>query len=497
MSTIDASAARGTVMPFSRSSLFLVSGTAVMVALADWLFYDQPVGWTAGLYTAALVALVLLRYPHLLRQRAAVIVAAGLEGLCLQMVTMPGGLEIVAAAMGLSMLAMTGSSGWVSSPFEWTERWAAFVGKGWTRLFRDAKFVGRNRGSLGWLALWAAPLGMGMVFVWLFAEANPIIERWADDVSRQISELFTHTDALRVATWCFVAAWVWALLRFVKRPGLTRWLGSIAAEEGGPAVSPQFIVRCLVVFNAVFAVETLLDMVYLVGGRHLPAGLTYKEYAHRGAYPLVVTAMLAGAFVLLTFRGRRPAESMKTARRLVYLWLAQNVLLMIGSMWRLHLLVANTMITRWRIAAAVWMILVAVAFALVFVRIITGRANAWLVRTAAVVSAAVVYLFCFLPVDGYITSYNARHCREIVPGGELTFYIAYHESLGPEALPGMLWLRARSKDAFLNEKLSESISRLRLELAERQSTWRGWTWRNQRLVNDGVLGDRSLAELTR
>ena len=65
------------------------------------------------------------------------------------------------------------------------------------------------------------------------------------------------------------------------------------------------IVHCLAVFNIIFALQTLLDVIYLCGGAALPRGLTYASYAHRGSYPLIAAALLAAAFVIVTFRPGR------------------------------------------------------------------------------------------------------------------------------------------------------------------------------------------------
>jgi hypothetical protein len=55
----------------------------------------------------------------------------------------------------------------------------------------------------------------------------------------------------------------------------------------------------LILFNAMFLIQTCLDMLYLWGSATLPDGLTYADYAHRGAYPLIVTALLAGWFAIV------------------------------------------------------------------------------------------------------------------------------------------------------------------------------------------------------
>ena len=60
--------------------------------------------------------------------------------------------------------------------------------------------------------------------------------------------------------------------------------------------------RSLILFNALFALQTGLDLAYLWGGANLPDGMSHAEYAHRGAYPLIATALLAAGFVLIAMR---------------------------------------------------------------------------------------------------------------------------------------------------------------------------------------------------
>src|SRR5271166_461334 len=77
--------------------------------------------------------------------------------------------------------------------------------------------------------------------------------------------------------------------------------------------------------------QTSMDMFYLWGAATLPVGLTYADYAHRGAYPLVVTALLAGWFAIVTTKpGTEPARSAFT-QRLTLLWIGQNLLLVVSS----------------------------------------------------------------------------------------------------------------------------------------------------------------------
>ena len=66
--------------------------------------------------------------------------------------------------------------------------------------------------------------------------------------------------------------------------------------------------NALLMFNVMFALQTGLDLAIVSGGAALPEGLSYASYAHRGAYPLVVTALLAGVFAI-TALSERPCHA--------------------------------------------------------------------------------------------------------------------------------------------------------------------------------------------
>ena len=152
------------------------------------------------------------------------------------------------------------------------------------------------------------------------------------------------------------------------------------------------ILRSLLLFNLLFAVQTILDMAYLWGNVTLPADISYASYAHRGAYPLIVTALLAAGFVLIAMKPGGAAERSKVIRPLVYLWVAQNVLLVASSILRLDLYVQIYLLTWWRIAAFVWMVLVAFGLILIVARIALNRSDEWLIRANLVTLTATLYV---------------------------------------------------------------------------------------------------------
>ena len=203
-----------------------------------------------------------------------------------------------------------------------------------------------------------------------------------------------------------------------------------------PIFTTTAIMRSLVLFNLLFAVQTVMDIKYLWGSAALPAGMTYAAYAHRGAYPLIVTALLAAGFVLAAMRPDSDAEYSPLIRALVFLWVGQNVLLVVSAIMRLNLYVEIYLLTYWRVAAFVWMAIVAVGLILVVARIVLYRSNAWLVGANLIVLTLTIYVCSFVNFANLVASYNVDHARS-VGARQYRSDFNYLLSLGPQAIPAL------------------------------------------------------------
>ena len=247
---------------------------------------------------------------------------------------------------------------------------------------------------------------------------------------------------------------------------------SIDSERRQPTV----LITTLLVFNALFAVQNGLDATFLWSGANLPDGLTFAEYAHRGAYPLVATALLAGAFVLLTFQTSGTAQTHRSARWLVYAWIVQNAILTLSSAWRLQLYIDAYALTRLRLAAFLWMGLVAAGLIYILIRIARHYGNGWLLRINAATAFGLLYVCAFLPRDAFIASYNVAHCQQQTGHGP-AIDLDYLAELGPGALPALRTLRRNPELAY---GAGLRVSRLESEVARDLRDWRGVTlqkWR--------------------
>ena len=339
------------------------------------------------------------------------------------------------------------------------------------------------------------PILLTCGFGLLFAAGNPVVGGWLAMVD--LSALLTLLNPYRLFVWSVAVLLAWPFLRARVHP-----FSFGKRKTSGPSLAPMppkvmpgdqlfghaAILRALLLFNALFALQTVLDGLYLWGGVSLPNGITHAAYAHRGAYMLVLTALLAAAFVLLAMRSGSSAAGDRRVQVLVYVWIGQNLLLVLSSMLRLDLYVEAYALTHWRIAAFLWMGLVMAGLVLIIMRIALARNSRWLIGANMVAVSAVVFATCFVNFNAIIARFNVEHSRQFSGEGAVLDR-TYLVSLGPSAIPAIDTFLAKvgedlpRLDGLYGPSEHLAFARSRLVLTHCRSThsWRSWTFRTWRL----------------
>jgi hypothetical protein len=338
---------------------------------------------------------------------------------------------------------------------------------------------------------WLLPAIIGTVFLVLFASANPVIEHWLLMIDlHNVSWLLTPR---RIAFWFCAGVLIWGALRAGSiQPSAESAALSVSTEA--PVLSFLFsrggVTRSLVIANLLFLAQNVLDTNFLWAGAALPDGITYAEYAHRGAYPLVLTALLAAAFILITMRPAGGLSGDWVIRTLIYLWLAQNLALVMSSIWRTQLYVVQYSLTYLRLSALLWMGLVIIGLLLIVVRMMLDKSSGWLIRANLIAAFALLLAVCPLDLGRFIASYNVAHSREM-GGGAYDLDLAYLRVIGPSALPALLAAEQQLDPArslhtvlaplpLLRKTSADLLAILESECAD----WRGWTFRAYRLCRE-------------
>lgn len=474
------------------------AGLAVLlVVAADILLYGAAPGISAAIFAALLGGGIwYANRPSLADpavRSAAIMAVAG----CLALVENVSWLSASFALAGLVSLALPWRADWRREGVGWLAMLLAFATQAWLRPIRDSRFyriaTRRTRQFVvrkARLIAWVLPLGASMIFLALFADANPIISDWLAALA-DIDLPSMH----RVLFWVLAAFLCWPFIRprlRRLRPHATM-VGPVKASAGTSLIDTLFsrdaVLRSLVIFNTIFAVQTLLDATYLWGGLALPDGMTYAQYAHRGAYPLVAAALLAAGFVLIAMRPGSVSLRDPLVRLLVYGWVTQTVILVGASIWRTGLYVSVYSLTYLRVAAVLWMILVAAGLVWILLRMALDKSNAWLVRVNMLTAMAMLYALCFVDVGGTIARFNVEHSLAVREQG-YPLDLDYLEEIGPAALPaldryikaaGAKW-REESPEFYTRFIAAQSLrTGLAWRLTQQHRDWRNYSFRSYRL----------------
>jgi Domain of unknown function (DUF4173) len=326
------------------------------VALADRLFYGWEIGISLALFLGVLgIVAVASNRVRATRHTLIVMTVVFFAGL-LALVEDVNLLSVLVGTLATALFVMVVTAQQGASWWQYLLEVLATPLRGPFHLAADLIRL-TQRGKYDWLkpaslAGWIVPLGIFTVFVWLFASANPLIEHGLLQID--LRTLMDALDPARVAFWAALAGLIWPLILRRDRRNSISSAATGEAVHTAPSEPSLFfgkaaMVRSLILFNALFALQSGLDLTYLWGGATLPDGMSHAEYAHRGAYPLIATALLAAAFVLVAMRPGGPAEHSRLIRPLVLAWIGQNILLVISSIFRLDLYVAAFSLTYLRL----------------------------------------------------------------------------------------------------------------------------------------------------
>ena len=443
-----------------------------LLALGDWLFYGFRGGSVVGAFALAWIAALALAVPAVRRATHGPIAIAAAIAFSLALIDDP---SLLAACL---FLVAIGSAALLPRHVydhagRWLVRLLTLGGIGIIQAPADLLRIsrlptgGRSSGK-DILVQFALPLLGGGLFLSLFANANPVLGNALGSVRVPgFSTLILH-----MMLWAFLAILVWPTFR----PRAVRY----SAQENSAGVAlPAFPVRTLVttliVFNLVFALENALDIAFLWSGAALPADVTLAEYAHRGAYTLIATALLAGLFVLVAIRPGTPAAGSTNVRRLLLVWVIQNIFLVASSMLRLFDYIDAYSLTVLRISALLWMLLVASGLALICWRFLAGRSASWLINANALAAAAVLSLVSVVDLGAVAASWNVRNLRH-----PARIDLCYLEQLGAPALLPAIELRKTGATRDLRLRAAIVSEKILARVEADQAHWQGWSWRDAR-----------------
>ena len=394
---------------------------ATLVVLFDRLFPDSFSGARIGAFASIWLAGLAMGRTDVRRSRPAWIALSVAVLFAASLFDDPGPLAWTLYWCALSVAALIPRSVGFDDAWHWGARLLIHAVAGLGMPFVDLRRFGRPRRSRrlspgAITAMLGLPLAGGALFLALFAAANPLIS--------QALEAIQLPSIWQILLWAFVAVCVWPSLR--PHPAVMRLAGRLPNPEP------------------------------VLPGTSLPS------------------VLIALVMALAMLRSGSASERHPWARRLVALWVAQNLVLVASSVLRTIEYIEASMLTAWRIAALAWMGLVALGLVLICWRILTGRSGRWLINWNALAAAVVLAVCSFVDLGAIAASWNTSM------QAPAKVDLCYLDQVGDGALLPLIALESRPMDAVTRDRVRYVRDQRLVDLKNRQSSWATWTSRGAR-----------------
>ncbi|MCH8044590.1 MAG: DUF4173 domain-containing protein, partial [Planctomycetes bacterium] len=139
-------------------------------------------------------------------------------------------------------------------------------------------------------------------------------------------------------------------------------------------------------------------------------------------------------------------------------------------------------LTQFRVATALWMVLVAVGYLLILARIYGNRPVGFLFRTNMISTVLLLSATAVLNIDGFIADWNVRRYEV---GKRVAVDVKYLASLEAGSLPALARLvdvASQNGDRPIAEHAARALQRRLGEEHLKLQSWQSWTWRRAESV---------------
>lgn len=338
------------------------------------------------------------------------------------------------------------------------------------------------------------PVLFGLIFFFLYKSANPLFEKYTEALNLD----FISGPWLAFTICGFLVAY--GLIKHQRIKALDDWENNIPT-----AIAPsekrtsrwderKAAVILFVMLNLMLVFMNLLDLNYLYLGAGMPQGVTHKQFVHNGVGMLILSISLAIILILYFFRGRLNFdENSKPVKILVYVWVTQNMMMVVSTAIRNNMYVSDALLTYKRIGVYYWLLMAAFGLLTTFIMIRNTRSGWYLFKTNSWIAYAVLVLSACVDWDKVVGEYNVSHTTLIAsldkkylldiseanipllyeikdkPGFEIDS--SYHYKSGYSSL---------SNSQMLDEKLYFYLAHME------KDSWRSFSYRKKRILNELV-----------
>ena len=397
------------------------------------LFYQQSHGINYLIFTVFLGAALFLNDKTLIKNKAWLASAAFSLISAVALVYQGTGLALGATITSLSLLSalsVSKNSSVIAGIFYSIYSFTSSIGFMFVDLFTRREIKngnsdgGKQKKSLRWIHVLG---GIGIIFVVvlffvLYQKSNPLFK----DLTEKINLDFINWSWIRFSFFGFILLYGFFYHRNIK--ALYQWdtkqkngleaencqKNSIFGRDINVSSELKTGVVLIILLNILLATVNLLDVFYLWGGGGLPEGMTYSDFVHQGTANLIISVILAIVIVIFFFRHRMNfVEKAKTFKTLAIIWMLQNLLVCISTVYRNQLYINEYALTYKRLGVYIWLAIVIFGLVSTIMKVYKKRTNWFLVRANSWSLVSILVVLALFNWDVVITKYNIKHSSNL------------------------------------------------------------------------------------
>jgi Leucine-rich repeat (LRR) protein len=394
----------------------------ISVLLYSYLFYEQSAGINFLLFNIALIIGLLIKNPASLKEKSWLAAAAGsiISSACIMYYSSP--LAIVANIFSLGLLSVFSFSPKTSI---FTSLFMTFCSSGssvvfmfidWGKRRKKSKVGEKNeRPAYVTVLMLLFVVVIAILFFVMYQSSNPLFKEFTKNINLDFISfpwIFFTLGGLLLMYGFYYNRHIQYLTTHdanfsnnltedkANADGFLNKLFKMDTEHLTGVI-------LLVVLNLMLLLLNSLDVGYLWVDGKLPEGMKHKEFVHDGVGSLIASLIFAIIIMLYYFRGRLNYHSKnKTLKLLAYVWIVQNIFMIISTAYRNNMYIEESGISYKKIGLYVYLMLCLIGLVTTYIKISRNKSNMYLIRVNPWCYYAILIVSCLINWDVIITGFN-------------------------------------------------------------------------------------------
>lgn len=386
-------------------------------ATYSFLFYEQNAGINFLLFSIILLSFLLMRNKELIKNKRWIATASLVLFSSVCVFIHSSALAIIGNVVSLIILSGLTFNSKTSSLFNFGFGMYS-IGSSFVYMILDGikrhenkdPFKKKNYKGLGILLV----SFVSVLFFLLYKDSSPIFAEYTK---------WIHFDVTKLSWFFFTGGGFFLMYAFLYH----KTIPFIESRENALGIQLQqrtiddrrqnrleteklSLIVLFTLLNLMLLVINIGDFNTIILNGKLPEGIKHSDFVHNGIASLIFSIIFAICIIMYFLRNDLNFQKgHRFFKSLVLLWIAQNVLMLLSTLWRNHIYISEYTLTHLRIGVYVWLVLAFIGLILTAIKIISNKSNWFLVRTNFSTWIVVLVLSSSVDWDLTIARYNLQN----------------------------------------------------------------------------------------